>query len=87
MKREDEIMQAAEKELKDCPYINTTLIGVDLYLKAARWADRTMIAKACELYRKDLQCISRMMGKLRKGANGIIEIEKSVEQFKKTLEQ
>lgn len=39
MKREDEIMQAAEKELKDCPYINTTLIGVDLYLKGAQWAD------------------------------------------------
>jgi hypothetical protein len=39
MTREEEIKQAAEKELKDCPYINTSLIGFDFFIKGAQWAD------------------------------------------------
>jgi len=43
MKRKEEISKAAEKELKDCPYIstsiNTSLIGFDFFIKGAEWAD------------------------------------------------
>ena len=39
MTREEQIRAAAEHALKDCPYINTSLIGFDFFVKGAMWAD------------------------------------------------
>lgn len=39
MTRQEEIRAAAEQALKDCPYINTSLIGFDFFAKGAMWAD------------------------------------------------
>lgn len=39
MTRQEEIRSAAEQALKDCPYINTSLIGFDFFVKGAMWAD------------------------------------------------
>lgn len=39
MNRHDQIKQAAEASVKECPYINTALVCYDHFVKGAEWAD------------------------------------------------
>ena len=55
MTRNEQIRAAAEQALKDCPYINTSLIGFDFFVKGAMWADETMIEWVCKWLDENLE--------------------------------
>lgn len=59
MTRKEQIRAAAEQALKDCPYINTSLIGFDFFVKGAMWADETMIEWVCKWLDENLVTVDK----------------------------
>jgi len=57
------------------------------YDDGAQWADKTMIDKACDLYRKELRQMQNLIAMIRKGAAEILDIEGSVADFRKAMEE
>lgn len=86
MSREEEIKKAAFE------YINQqTIIGelsVDDFVNGAKWADKTMIDKACELYRSELKQFEGLLIAYDKNAfTNLIDFENTINDFKKAMEE
>ena len=53
--------------------------------KEAKYVRERLIRKAAELYREEVQQMKLMLNHFKRGAGDLINIETSVEQFKKKL--
>lgn len=56
------------------------------FIAGAEWADKTMIDKACDLYRKELQQMQKLLAMIRTDAADVLNIEGSVADFRKAME-
>lgn len=64
------------------------------YIDGCKWKDQefaaekqSLIDKACDLYRSDLQQFQNLIGKIRKNAKGMIDIDGSLSDFRKSMEE
>lgn len=57
------------------------------FIAGAKWADKTMIDKACELYREELRQFNNLLSHLNSDYAGLVDVEKSYKDFKKAMEE
>ena len=97
MTREEQIIEASiEYQLST----NPRAIGGDAFadfaremnvnqsfIAGAKWADKTMIEKACDLYHEELIQFNNLLSHLNSDYDGLVDIEKSIKCFKKAMEE
>lgn len=55
------------------------------FIAGAKWADKTMIEKACDLYRDELIQLNNLFSHNKSDYAGLVDVEKSYKDFKKLL--
>lgn len=55
------------------------------FIAGAKWADKTMVDKACDLYRDELIQFNNLISHLNPDYAGLVDVEKSYKDFKKAL--
>ncbi len=60
---------------------------VDVLIEMAAWKEQQMIDKACDLYRKELQQMQKLLAMIRRNAADVLDIEGSVAAFRKAMEE
>lgn len=56
------------------------------FIAGAKWADKQMIDKACDLYRDELIQFNNLLLHLNSDYAGLIDVEKSYNDFRKAME-
>ena len=82
MTRESEIMEASEKYCKPFEAIQPT--GNIAFRTGAKWADKTMIEKACEYLRGKTRLVKKHIGK---DLYLPLLSEEEIEKFRKAMEE
>jgi hypothetical protein len=60
--------------------------SIEGFVEGAKYADKTMIEKACKLYRDELLQFNSLLSTLNPDYDGLVDVEKSLKSFKKAME-